>query len=180
MLREPPLPYGPPDEFGIPERMFSQVPEGFFGLMGRVAMVAAVLDDRPVTLLTQLTGSHQGKYAGWMPGRSLPELKKVLTTRRPELAAEGIGLVERLHSAFDGRNELIHSLWPHPTLEYAYGHRGVASGKRTDPNDFSVGITTNRAKMIAVMTELSELYAEVRRLEMLAQRPDPPSETNQT
>jgi hypothetical protein len=75
MLREPPLPYGPPDAFGIPERMFGQVPEGFFGLMGRVAMVAAVLEDRLVTLLTQLTGSHQGKYAGWMSGQSLPELE---------------------------------------------------------------------------------------------------------
>lgn len=102
MNREPPLPYGPPDRFGIPARMFGPVPEEFYGLIGRVTMVAALLEDRLVVLLTEMTSSPQTKYAGTMAGQSIKLLDKELHTRlRPEFVAEGLGLLARLGAVFE-------------------------------------------------------------------------------
>lgn len=153
--------------------MFGNVPEEFFGLIGRVTMVAALLEDRLVVLLTQLTASSQDKYAGLMAGQALPKIHAELRLRaRTEFMATGIGLTTRLHSTFDRRNELVHSLWPNPSLDVAFGHRGVPTSKRINPGDFSVAVNTDGSTITALITDMVKLYTEVTQFEALAQRPE--------
>lgn len=44
--------------------MFGPVPEDFYGLVGRVAMVAALLEDRLHVLFCGLAGASQNRMAG--------------------------------------------------------------------------------------------------------------------
>jgi len=52
------------DDFGIPDTMFGPVPEAFFAMVGRVVMVASLLDLRFLDLLTELEQAPQDKHAG--------------------------------------------------------------------------------------------------------------------
>lgn len=109
--------------------------EEFFGLIGRVTMVAAVLENRLTVLVTELAGSQQSTHAGKMSGELISEIGKELDKRPPGFKAEGTDLTDRLTIAFARRNEIVHSLWPNPSLTNAWGHRLVRTRKQTTPGD---------------------------------------------
>lgn len=167
-----PDPLGPPDCYGIPARFFGRVDEEFFGLIGRVTMVAAALENRLTILVTELTGSSQGKRAGKMAGALIPEIEQALENRPAEFKAEGNVLIERLRRAFEGRNEVVHSLWPNPHLARAWGHRLVRPRNQTTPGDPSAAVETNEESLIALIKTLVSLHIDVERFGQKAQMPE--------
>ena len=100
-------------------------------MLGRVVMVAALLEDRLLTLLTVLAMVPQGEYAGVSFTRLSKETRKALRVRPKDYANQVSDVLDRLAVRFEQRNELVHSLWPSPTLERAWGHRAVTLNKRT-------------------------------------------------
>lgn len=172
MTYSAPEPFGPPDRYGIPSRFFGQVDAEFFGLIGRVAMVAAVLENRLTVLVTELTGSPQDKQAGKMSSELIAEIEKELDKRSAEFKAEGNVLIVRLQAAFAGRNEVVHSLWPNPTLAHAWGHRLVKPRKQTTPGDPSVAVTTDEEALIGLIRNLVSLRIDVERFGQKAQMPE--------
>jgi len=172
VTRNPPFPYGEPDRFGVPARFFGAADEDFYAVLGRVVMVAALLEDRLLTLLTVLAKVPQGEYAGVSFTRLSKETRKALRVRPTDYANQVIDVLDRLAVRFEQRNELVHSLWPSPTLERAWGHRAVTLNKRTRPGDFEVTVETNGAELTALLVDMADIYNEIRRLEDIAESPN--------
>lgn len=172
MTGNAPQPSGPTDAFGVPARFFGDADEDFYAVLGRVVMVAALLEDRLLTLLTVLTNAPQGQYAGLGFSALSKQARRALRVR-PAAYAEQVGrALDRLEVRFTQRNELVHSLWPSPTLERAWGHRAVSINKRTRPEDFEATVETNGAELAGMLADLAEIYFEIRRLEGIADSPD--------
>ena len=115
------------DRFGIPDLMFGDVPDDFYGLVGRIALVATLLEDRVLGLLWALDDEPQATHAGLSTSQLIPKIRE-----RTERHAKALGddLVDDIESTLvaaaevlDQRHALIHSLWPQPTLEKAQGWR---------------------------------------------------------
>jgi hypothetical protein len=153
------------------------VPEEFYGLIGRVTMVAAVLENRLITLLTELTADPQAKHAGKMAGALMDDTARALLGRKPEFRNEGDELIRRLKIVFDGRNEIVHSLWPNPTLDRAWGHRSVREKNRPNPGDISATVETNEAAMTALIHEMISLYSDVEQFGLKSQLPENRAQT---
>jgi hypothetical protein len=51
------------DRFGVPDSMFGPVPDDFYGLIGRIALVFTMLEDRLLGLLWALDDEHAGRPA---------------------------------------------------------------------------------------------------------------------
>lgn len=85
-----------PDRFGVPAQMFGQVPDDFYGLIGRVALVATLLEDRVLGLLWALDEEPQGTHAGLAATRLAPMIRQ-----RAERHADASGgaLVADIESA---------------------------------------------------------------------------------
>jgi hypothetical protein len=109
------------DRFGVPDQMFGHVPDDFYGLIGRIALVATLLEDRVLGLLWALDEELQATHAGLAATRLAP-----LIRQRYERHADALGealvadiewaLVQAL-DVLEDRHALVHSLWPRPTME---------------------------------------------------------------
>ena len=128
-------------------------------------------------LLTELTGVPQAKHAGKMAGVLMDDTTKALLGRNPEFRNEGDELIRRLKVVFDGRNEIVHSLWPNPTLDRAWGHRAVRAKIRPNPGDLSATVETNEADMTALIQEMISLYSDVERFGLKSQLPENRAQT---
>lgn len=164
--------FGPRDKYGVPSRFFGMVPEEFYALVGRVVMVAAVLEDRLITLLTILSPPprYQSTFAGMSAGQINQRIDKELSRRPAPFTTEGQALLARAGQAFDRRNEIVHSLWPNPTLEHAWGHRTVTAGKRIE-GKHSAAVTTSEDELTRLVNELVDLYGAVRDFELSVDDP---------
>jgi hypothetical protein len=103
------------DQYGVPDNMFGHVPEEFYGMVGRVVMVAAVLEMRLWDLATTLDGFDQQKHAG-KSAKQLEEVCRPLLAGQqdPVLREQGDHLLVRVREALNDRNDVVHSLWPSP------------------------------------------------------------------
>lgn len=166
--------FGPRDRFGVPARFFGVVDDDFYGLIGRIVMMAAVLEDRLITLRTVIREpiAHQATYAGKPSSELIKGITKELGKRPDGFRATGEVLIGRLERAFDRRNDVVHSLWPNPTMEHAFGHRTVTKSRRLTDGDHSATVTTDGPQLMNVVHELADLYGEVRDFEYRIQWPE--------
>lgn len=118
--------------------MFGQVPDEFYALVGRIALVSTLLEDRMLGLLWALDDQPHPTHAGRPASQIKAEIEARFATRRCDLCEELVIEVEQLLSdvsdALDRRHALIHSLWPNPTADHAQGwrsrrlHRSLGGG----------------------------------------------------
>lgn len=161
---------GARDAYGIPANHFGNVPEEFFGLVGRVVMMAATVEDRLVTLVETLTVPPvpQSQYAGQMANSSLDLIERLLTDRPGVFAGRVRKMRADLEPLLKLRNAVVHSLWPNPTMAHAYGHRGVRKNLRVDDVHFSQEIFTNEADLKSLIGGLADMYSEIRDIEVIS------------
>jgi hypothetical protein len=123
-----------PDPYGIPSTRFGDVPEFFYGLLGRIAMLSALLEDRLHVLSGVLAQAPQECLAG-KPGTAL------ISACRKHLDGFGEGhraaaedYLARAEQALKSRHAVLHSLWPFPQQlvpdEPARGWRNAPPGAR--------------------------------------------------
>jgi len=109
------------DPWGVPDRMLGPMPEAFYGTVGRIVTLSALLEDRLRALLQAITHTSQVEYARLAPGRFIPELQKhaALLGADWEPFAD---YLTRVYAALGRRNELVHSLWQAKD-DHFFGHR---------------------------------------------------------
>lgn len=138
--------------------MFGQVPDDFYGLIGRVALVATLLEDRVLGLLWALDNEPQATYAGLAATRLAPMIRQ-----RVERHADALGgaLVADIESALvqalgvlEDRNALVHSLWPQPTMEKAQGWRPKRVSKGAGGGSKIVWTETSKDNLQRCLAEL--------------------------
>jgi hypothetical protein len=83
------------DPYGIPPNMFGIVPEEFFGALGRVVMVAALLELQLLDLVTTLDQASQQTHAGKSGTELIKACRTVLDNREPSLRAVVVPVLDR-------------------------------------------------------------------------------------
>lgn len=148
------------DRFGVPENMFGLVPDDFYGLVGRIALVSTLLEDKVMTMLYSLDTKPHPTYAGLPASHVAPEIRKRLERRAQVL---GEALVDEIDEALtasttvlDQRHALIHSLWPNPTMEKAQGWRSKRV-RGSEHGSEIIWTETNKDKLQACLDDLVRL-----------------------
>lgn len=156
------------DRYGIAETLFGPVDDEFYGLMGRIVMVATLVEDRVLMLLWSVDTEPQPTHAG-KPFRQLTTLIRDRIEGLPDGVRSDIAaVVTRASDAMDRRNEFVHSLWPNPTLEQAQGWRSKRLPKGTDQHSEIVWTSTSAGAMASYLIELVALHDEIVRCANLA------------
>ncbi len=102
------------DSYAIPPNMFGNVPEEFFGALGRVVMVTALLELRLLDLVAALDHATQEEHAGKPARELIRACRALLPGQDPSLSAEALDMLDRVDDALGMRNAVVHSLWPSP------------------------------------------------------------------
>jgi hypothetical protein len=147
-----------PDRYGIPDNMFGSVPEDFYALVGRVALVSTMVEDRVLGLLWALDDQDQPTYAGLPASQLSEEVTKRLDALEPALGLEIRRLLSRVSAALDRRHALVHSLWPNPQEHRAQGWRS-----RRLPKSLGGG-----SEIVWTLTSVATLEDDLRELVHLA------------
>jgi hypothetical protein len=143
--------------------MFGPVPDDFYGLVGRIALMAALLDDRLLSLARSIRAEPEEEHAG-RPSAELARLARHgLVRHEPELQTELTALIDRTMRAIERRHQVIHSIWPNPTLESARGWRSVIHRRRPQASTYVQWIEVDEAQLRNLITELVDLIAAYER-----------------
>lgn len=151
-------------DWGIPERFFGPVAEDFYAVVGRVTMMAALVDDMVLRLTWALTYDAQLVHAG----RPISQLdgicRKTVARCSDELRVDVLAVLDQAKATRELRNAVVHSMWPNPTLDSAFGWRPARGG---DANRVTKTFPTTRAVFEQL---ISSLVDEVGKLDELQQR----------
>ena len=146
------------DRFGVPDGVFGRVPDDFYGLIGRIALIATLLEDRVLGLLWALDEEPQATHAGLSAGRLAPMIRQ---RSKRHAGALGDSLVLQIEAALvqvldvlDQRHALVHSLWPEPTMETAQGWRSKRLPKSEGGGSAIVWTETSQEQMQGCLDEL--------------------------
>lgn len=157
------------DDYGIPNNMFGPVPDVVFATVGRVVMVASLLEVRLLDLLTELDRASQDKHAG----KSASELVKgccaALDRYDTHFAQPAGQTLEGARDALRERNAVVHSVWPNPSADGAFGWRPVRE-KRRDPPDPTGPFESITVDARQLRDLISRSVALVRQVDRLRQR----------
>lgn len=109
------------DAYGIPHNMFGYELGEFPALVGRVVMVAAVVELKLEFLVMGLSGEPQEAHAGKSAKTSVDLCIKLLKSRRADFpdeptafADQAVTLLKDVEVALHQRNAVVHSRWPEP------------------------------------------------------------------
>lgn len=152
--------------------MFGDVPEDFYGLVGRVALVAALLEDRLHVLFCALAHAPQDCMAG-LPGTVLiDECRVRLDGVRAERRDEAAAFLDAAHAALLRRHEVVHSLWPFTSQGEVHGWRNVPkSGRQSgEPVAWS---SLNAEQVPDLVADLVDIVERCRQLEQWVTPPVP-------
>lgn len=154
-----------PDRFGVPDQMFGDVPEDFYGLIGRIALVATLLEDRVLGLLWALDKDPQATHAGLAAARLAPMIRE-RCKRHAEalggaLVADTDSALARALDVLEVRHALVHSLWPQPTMQKAQGWRSRRVSKAEGGGSKIVWTETSEDELQRCLAELVNVNDEV-------------------
>lgn len=104
----------------------------FFGAIGRIVCVSAVLEDKVTTLRHTLANAEQGRYTRQNVSSQI-KTARIVARDRPEPAAETIAAyLDKVEAAFRRRNDLVHSSFPAQPDGRIWGHRPTRDKDVTD------------------------------------------------
>lgn len=113
--------------------MFGFVPGWLPNIIGRIVMVAALVEGKVDSLLMNLSGRLQNTYAGKPVGGNIDLCRKalvLLADDNAEFATSTRALLDDVESALKRRNAIVHSLWPDNSIEAARGWRNLPPAQR--------------------------------------------------
>lgn len=151
------------DEFGLPVGILGLHPDRFYGAIGRVVLVCAVLEDQVITLRHTLAGAQQGTFtrepvssqikAARGLARNLPEQDAQATERFLDTGAE----------ARQRRNKLVHSSFPAQPDGRLRGHRPTRdksnTGGTADTVETSIEDRTLIQDLAQLVTSFNQAHA---------------------
>lgn len=153
--------YSNVDSFGLLARVLGLHDEAFYGAVGRVACLAAVVEDQLRTTLQSLRRSGQHSFAGTPAGQLLRMLRKdVKASRgRTEERERVTVYLDRVAAALLARNELLHSLWPAQQDGRLFRHRLAPDGRRVAEDVASGDLTDLIAELADLTLGWNGIYA---------------------
>lgn len=164
------------DRYGVPNQLFGQLPDDFYGLIGRVVAVSALVETQLGDLVATLADTVQSTFAGQDGGRAVKTARRLLLfplAARPSvsyaMAAQLNDLVDRIEEAMRERNDIVHSVWPGASLENARGWRPAPKAQRLNDVEWTKWYETTEVGLVQFIATLSgivdELFLAHQRLE---------------
>ncbi|MCU1418179.1 MAG: hypothetical protein JWP32_2353 [Schumannella sp.] len=168
----------------FPEGLFGYVPPWLPQVIGRIVMVASLLETRTGALLMNLSRSPQSRYAGKPVSTIIDEARNrlgKLDVDHSDTVARALSLLSDVEVALNRRNAIVHNLWPDNTYELVRGWRDVPPSQREPASDtvtdakWTAWIEAGNTDLSALVEELTDL---VRRMsDMVAEAGSiPPNE----
>ena len=99
------------DSFGIPDGMLGQHPEEFYGAVGRIVTLSALLESGLQALVEKLKPTSQSSLAG-MSALAAEGRKHLSRFDDPSQRARAESFFADLDKAIRERNDVVHDLWP--------------------------------------------------------------------
>lgn len=141
------------------------MPDEFYAIVGRVTMLAALVDDMLLRLAWSLTDDFQSVHAGKY-GDGLEKLCRSVVVRFSiDLATDVATTLDEIHETRQLRNDVVHSVWPNPTLDGAFAWRAVKP--QNNNGQQTKAFQTNRE---AFEQLIAALVDQIARLDQLQQR----------
>ncbi len=150
------------DQYGIPGNTFGDVPEEFYGVVGRVVMLSALIENKYAGLVTKLDRTVEATHAGKSVGQLDTEFKRIRSEHT--LSPRMIDALHEMKLVLEKRNAIVHSLWPSPTLGSARGWRAVTPKKRGPDGDYIVWVEHTIETLELLITQLVDVNAALRGL----------------
>jgi hypothetical protein len=156
-----------PDPYGIPYNVLGPLDPELPALIGRIVMLAALLEARVSSLRSGLAQRPEAEFAGLQIGANLSECRKqavALEERLGELGPLLGQLLDRLEDASRLRNELVHRVWAKAGLMEWAGWKPLPARQResqawTDWRPFSrdqlAGLVD---ELLALITATTDMY----------------------
>lgn len=149
---------------GVPETMFGDVPEDFYSLVGRVTMVAALLENRLHVLFCVLANAPQDRLAGEPGKRLIRECRQRLDRVRPERHDEAAALLDAAEAALSRRHEVVYSLWPFAPGDRVHRWRDVPT-RRRESDEVVQWTSFHAGRLPDLVADLVDLFERCGRLE---------------
>lgn len=146
------------DDYGLPVGVLGRHPDEFYGAIGRVVCVCAVLEDKATALRHTLARVRQGQYTKQPVSKQI-DVARSLSRNLTDSAAQTItAFLDEVEDAFRRRNDLVHSSFPAQPDGRLWGHRPTRDNSVTD------------GSADTVETSIEELHAFIHQLAELVQR----------
>jgi hypothetical protein len=156
------------DGFGVPNNMLGKVPENFYGLLGRVVSITALMEAKLDDLVGTLTDKVQSKFAGQDTGRALSMARRMFIfplAERPStpyrVAKEALDLLDRVEALAHERNSVVHSVWPGVSLDDVRGWRHTPKKQRPDEVTWTTWYETDEIDLVTFINRLATATEEL-------------------
>lgn len=116
------------DAYNLPAGVLGLHPEEFYGAIGRIVCVSAVLEGQITSLRHTLSHVEQGRFTHEPVSQQIAKARELADAHLPPLASGQVSaLLDRAKDAFDKRNEFVHSSFPFQPSGKVFGHRPTRS-----------------------------------------------------
>lgn len=153
--------------------MFGAVNEDFYGLVGRVALVATLLEDRLHVLFCALASAPQDRLAGATGTTLIKECGAHLDRFPAERRDEARAVLADAEAALRKRHEVIHSLWPFTGRSQVRGWRNVPKSRRQCDAQPVEWTSLHAEQLLDLLTNLVNLVDRCRQAELWVPPPAP-------
>ncbi len=148
------------DTYGVPDGLFGHVPEDFYALVGRIVLVASLVENHLLELVWALDQRQSQNFHAGKQGSELMKIARRELRSWPSLAADGNDLLNRVFDDLGHRHALVHSMWPNPRHEQAFGWRPVLL-KRSEGSNWIITVQTSVPELRALVMRLVALVDEL-------------------
>jgi hypothetical protein len=156
------------DEYGLPLGILGVHPNEFYGAIGRVVCLCAVLEDKVTTLRHTLERADQGSFTHQPVSKQISRARD-LSRGLPEPGPETISVFcDNAQDVFSRRHDLVHSSFPAQPDGQIWGHRPVRDKGTTDGSAQTVETTLKELR--AFINRIACLISDFNAVHGLASR----------
>lgn len=150
------------DDYGLPTGILGRHPEEFYGSIGRIVCVCAVLEDKITTLRHTLAGAKQGQFTHEPVSQQI-DAARTLSRNLPDPAPERISrFLDEVQAAFRQRNDLVHSSFPGQPDGRLWGHRPTRLKNVVDGTADTIETSIGELRaLIGKVAEIVESFNQV-------------------
>ena len=153
------------DDYGLPITILGSHPDQFYGAMGRVVCVCAVLEEKVTTLRHTLARVQQGKFTHEPVSGQIAAARGLAKGLPEEPRREVDDFLAATEGAFRLRNDLVHSSFPAQANGRIWGHRATRDKAVTDGTADTVGMTLE--DLFGFVVQLADLVLGFNRVHAL-------------
>jgi hypothetical protein len=156
------------EDYEFPMGMFGAVPSQLPTLIGKVVMLAALLETKVEALTSNLDNLTQDNYAGQGFAVNERTIRKRLKHyqqdgRETAFSNHVRSLLREIDRSLKDRNFVVHGVWPASAADAWWAWKPRRKSKRDDDAQWIEGRTLRAKDLVGFCTDLADLIARTQR-----------------